>query len=416
MSFKIVDVIKKTKGISGKHKRVLEAWASFANKDGTNIFCAKDAAAKRAGVSRDTVYRNTAELVSLGLLVESSSHVCKIANCNKGRTHFTGKWGHYTVAYNLNVPKIAELQNAERCLSGNSLKVGVAKCRKFNVAKSDTTLPIETATASSSLDPTQFDPSVTSVTVSKEGSEEVSSFAVAHDVVACGDENDDSDQKQDTNQDQPWGWKIASNHPHHWGLLNDGRRVTARLVYRTEDEAESQFIDWEVEDEGDDGRVLVKPKVHHTIRAVQANAYTQAEHGDSGVGVSNLWSERLGRRLNQKPEHDEWHDAEGYYRELFSVGPADTVPDAELMALAEVMIDMQIRYKWENNYDGNHPIRNFFDWNRKHKPEKLWFRCGSDVAKTWWSESAHSGRVQWEQHDETECKICTREFAKMCGR
>jgi len=257
---------------------------------------------------------------------------------------------------------------------------------------------------------------VTSVTVSKEGSEEVSSFAVAHDVVACGDENDDSDQKQDTNQDQPWGWKIASNHPHHWGLLNDGRRVTARLVYRTEDEAESQFIDWEVEDEGDDGRVLVKPKVHHTIRAVQANAYTQAEHGDSGVGVSNLWSERLGRRLNQKPEHDEWHDAEGYYRELFSVGPADTVPDAELMALAEVMIDMQIRYKWENNYDGNHPIRNFFDWNRKHKPEKLWFRCGSDVAKTWWSESAHSGRVQWEQHDETECKICTREFAKMCGR
>ncbi len=113
-------------------------------------------------MSRDTVYRNTAELVSLGLLVESSSHVCKIANCNKGRTHFTGKWGHYTVAYNLNVPKIAELQNAERCLSGNSLKVGVAKCRKVNVAKSDTTLPIETATASSSLDPTQFDPSVTS--------------------------------------------------------------------------------------------------------------------------------------------------------------------------------------------------------------------------------------------------------------
>jgi hypothetical protein len=55
MSFKIVDVIKKTKGISGKHKRVLEAWASFANKDGTNIFCAKDAAAKRAGVSRDLV-------------------------------------------------------------------------------------------------------------------------------------------------------------------------------------------------------------------------------------------------------------------------------------------------------------------------------------------------------------------------
>jgi hypothetical protein len=42
MSYRIRDQIAKLKGVPGKYKRVLDAWASFADKDGSNIHPSKD--------------------------------------------------------------------------------------------------------------------------------------------------------------------------------------------------------------------------------------------------------------------------------------------------------------------------------------------------------------------------------------
>ena len=108
MSMKLVTRIKDLKGIPGKYKRVLEAWAAFANHDGTNIFASKESVADKAGVSKWTVFRNTDDLVAIGALVEANIHTCKTEGCAKGEWHYAGN-GHYTRAYNIS---LAELQNA----------------------------------------------------------------------------------------------------------------------------------------------------------------------------------------------------------------------------------------------------------------------------------------------------------------
>jgi hypothetical protein len=58
MSRKLVTTIQDIKGIPGKHKRVLLAWAAFANNDGTNIFPGKEKVAQKAGICRESVYRD----------------------------------------------------------------------------------------------------------------------------------------------------------------------------------------------------------------------------------------------------------------------------------------------------------------------------------------------------------------------
>ena len=68
-----VTKIKDIKGIPGKYKRVLEAWAAFANHDGTNIFASKESVAAKAGISKWTVFRNTDDLVAASVLQEAQS-------------------------------------------------------------------------------------------------------------------------------------------------------------------------------------------------------------------------------------------------------------------------------------------------------------------------------------------------------
>ena len=110
MSRKLATTIKDS-AIPGKYKRVLEAFAAFANNDGTNIRPSKQQLGVKAGVSADTVYRIAPELIESGILRKAQSHTCKVKNCNKGGTHFTGTWGRYTVVYEI---QIDNLQNAER--------------------------------------------------------------------------------------------------------------------------------------------------------------------------------------------------------------------------------------------------------------------------------------------------------------
>jgi hypothetical protein len=68
MSYKIVDQIKKSP-LPRPLKTVLEAYATFANRDGTSIRPTEAAVAERATSSRSVVSRHTQTLVATGLLV-----------------------------------------------------------------------------------------------------------------------------------------------------------------------------------------------------------------------------------------------------------------------------------------------------------------------------------------------------------
>ena len=146
MSRKLATLIKDSR-IPGKYKRVLEAYAAFANNDGTNIYASKEKIGKKAGTSPDTIYRNTPDLLACGILTVAAAHTCRIENCKKGATHFTGEWGHYTTAYNLH---IGQLQNAETYLCAKQQKVNAAKCRKVGTADCGTTQALKETPASAS--------------------------------------------------------------------------------------------------------------------------------------------------------------------------------------------------------------------------------------------------------------------------
>jgi len=147
MSRKLATTIKDS-AIPGKWKRIAEAYAAFANNDGTNIYPTKGKLGAKAGCSPDTVYRQTPDLLACGLLSVASSHVCRIENCNKGSHHYTGRQGKYTTAYNLHVEN---LQNAETYLSAKCLKVNAAKCRQVLAANCGTDSGIKETPAPPSL-------------------------------------------------------------------------------------------------------------------------------------------------------------------------------------------------------------------------------------------------------------------------
>jgi hypothetical protein len=126
MSRKLATTIKDS-AIPGKYKRVLEAYAAFANNDGTNIRPSQRQLGVKAGVSPDTIQRCTPALIASGILRHATSHTCKVSSCNKGATHFTGTWGRWTLVYNLD---ISWLQSAVNYLSEKCGEVNAAKCRK----------------------------------------------------------------------------------------------------------------------------------------------------------------------------------------------------------------------------------------------------------------------------------------------
>jgi len=116
----------------------LEAWAAFANHDGTNIFASKESVADKAGISKWTVFRNTDDLVAAGALVEANIHTCKTQACAKGEWHYAGN-GHYTRAHDIG---LAELQNATLLKEklGSKMLLGQgSKMPKSKVAKSHAT-------------------------------------------------------------------------------------------------------------------------------------------------------------------------------------------------------------------------------------------------------------------------------------
>lgn len=142
MSFKIVDRIKKAKGVPGKYKRVLEAWASFGNKDGTNIRPSKESVARRAGINRSTVYRNSDKMMALGVLVPELNPD-DLTDPVGIRKHYYPN-GHWTTVYRIDLDKLPLLQNATEVDPNHGGKMQQRHCSKTqhtSVAKCNATIP-----------------------------------------------------------------------------------------------------------------------------------------------------------------------------------------------------------------------------------------------------------------------------------
>ena len=108
MSFKLQDRIQGTKGLPGKHKRLLVAMAKRARNDGTNIYPAKETLGELAGVSERTAYRILDQLVEASAILKADSHTCSTATCPKGARHYNAPGNHWTQAYNINVAGLDE--------------------------------------------------------------------------------------------------------------------------------------------------------------------------------------------------------------------------------------------------------------------------------------------------------------------
>jgi hypothetical protein len=179
MSRRLQSQIQDIKGLPGRFKRILLAWASFANNDGTNVFPAKETVAERAGVSRWTVYDNTDILEAADVLQRAGSHVCRTEHCNKGGTHWTSKHGHYTAVYKINVALLGNptllLQKIAEATVEKSNSGTVGKIQPGTVGKPDATQALEETPAPLGI--TQDSSALTSG-VSKQDSEGLAPLAV----------------------------------------------------------------------------------------------------------------------------------------------------------------------------------------------------------------------------------------------
>src|SRR5271170_434798 len=179
MSRKLQAQIQDIKGLPGKFKRILLAWASFANNDGTNIFPAKETVAERAGVSRWTVYDNSGILEAADVLQRAGSHVCKTERCNKGGTHWTSRHGHYTAVYKINVALLGNptllLQKIAKATVEKSNSGTVGKIQPGTVGKPDATQALKETPAPLGI---TEDSSALTSGISKEDSEALAPLAV----------------------------------------------------------------------------------------------------------------------------------------------------------------------------------------------------------------------------------------------
>jgi hypothetical protein len=75
MSRKLATKIKDS-AIPGKWKRIAEAYAAFANNDGTNIYPSKEKLGNKAGCGPDTIYRQTPDFAGVrSTVVRAVAHL-----------------------------------------------------------------------------------------------------------------------------------------------------------------------------------------------------------------------------------------------------------------------------------------------------------------------------------------------------
>jgi hypothetical protein len=105
MSFKLVHQIKKSP-MPAPMKRILEAYCSFANRDGTNVRASETHVGKRASCSRSTVSRWTQVLTAHNLLV----HERNSDGTPKTHDYENGKWAY---CYHINASALTDEKNQE---------------------------------------------------------------------------------------------------------------------------------------------------------------------------------------------------------------------------------------------------------------------------------------------------------------
>src|SRR3984957_1407028 len=101
MSYKIINQIKKS-NMPRTLKSVLEAYVSFADRDGTSIRPTESAVAKRARSSRGVVSRHTQTLVALGLLVHD------LDEHGIWQKHAYGDNGVWAYVYHMDASKLSD--------------------------------------------------------------------------------------------------------------------------------------------------------------------------------------------------------------------------------------------------------------------------------------------------------------------
>ena len=136
------------KGVPGRFKRILLAWASFANNDGTNIFPSKETVGDRAGIEPLDGLRKRHILEAADVLQRAGSHVCRTGRCNKGGTHWTSRHGQYTAVYKINVvllgnPTVLLRKIKEATVAKSNSGTVSEKTQPGTVVKPDTTRALE---------------------------------------------------------------------------------------------------------------------------------------------------------------------------------------------------------------------------------------------------------------------------------
>ena len=124
MSFLLVNKVKKS-NLPGPLKAVLEAYLTYANKDGTSIRPTAKKVANRAGKSQSTVHHITPEIVRLGLLVHD------LDQDGNWLTHDYDKHGTWAYVYHAN---LSALDNPH-LVSGWELKKSIISEKRRTARK-----------------------------------------------------------------------------------------------------------------------------------------------------------------------------------------------------------------------------------------------------------------------------------------
>jgi hypothetical protein len=392
MSRQLLAKIQDIEGMPGKHKRVLLAWASFANNDGSNIFAGKKRVADRAGICRTTVYRNTDDLIAAGVLQRANSHTCKTPQCNKGGTHWTKQHGEYTVVYRINLPLLQNAtvlcQKLEAVTVAKRNSATVAKRLKGTVAKWDATQALkETPVDTGQTETLALVPSA--LKQRKEGREEDSaSFASLTTPMSSPD--------------------IVTNYSEHPDLTRPPEQRSTETnplaASMVDDPAKAVML------EAEETPVPDPPVPPPPRRSFRHATWVY----DQDTTTAGPLSKRLGRRL----DIGEWDIVADLYHDFLPV--ATELPDSELVALAEIAIDMQmvyrpalVREKGTSKacyvHDGTAPIRRLWKWNKTHRAgTKYEFLTMSQMNYAWFSAKQIT-KIKFEAHDADACTVCKKD-------
>lgn len=130
------------------------------------------------------------------------------------------------------------------------------------------------------------------------------------------------------------------------------------------------------------------------------------------------WSERNRREFTI----EEVAIAGNYLMELF---PRSDLGEKDSVLMAEIALDFQSRYpnplpKDDDSYYAStvaekHACKTMADylaWNRKHKKEAMRHASVAEFHRAWFSDNPRCARVQWEDHDPAECKLCKPKAGK----